>query len=166
MNTIYSRSLSSDLQYIDIQRSGSSSSQFGASGAELCIEITNTPHGLNDFSQNHGFISLGAHKPRPPHYKWVRSRNIPGEAVNRAIHMDSNHVNTCSSVRVAKRTSSATAQWLQSKWPGSKLDFLDCIPDSIADANPKGRPKQHNSENSRKIFSKRKRAIEKATSLG
>jgi len=129
-------------------------------------------HGLNDYQDFHGVLAFGAFKRSPPEYAFLQWLGLSGDQITRATHFESIYqtVARCS-LRDPKATERVdvfvpdmeTAQYLQTKWPGSSVQIHDgWIPEHFQQSSPRGRPKLHSSPKNCKSHSRKKRNIEKA----
>jgi Type III restriction enzyme, res subunit len=116
--------------------------------------LPNIPHGLNDYSNFDRICFLSALNPAPDHYRFLASRGLRNEEVQRAIYCSTVYQSVMrTSIRDPHNENTKTiivpdriaAEYLTELFPGSRIEKLPTkISESIAKPNC-GRPRIHKS---------------------
>ncbi|SHF71392.1 hypothetical protein SAMN02745157_2820 [Kaistia soli DSM 19436] len=129
------------------------------------LRLPNVPHGLNEFQDYNCVVFLSALRLSNPVRSWFEAMGISAIEIDAAIHMEAAYQAIArSSLRSENSVEHvhvylpdlATAEWLQTKFPESTLDFLDWIPERLRHKKKAGRPRIHENDNDRRSHSRRK----------
>jgi len=134
------------------------------------IRLSNKPHGLNTFSEIHNISFVSALNPQPDHFRFLEMQGMSSIAVRRAIYFQNVYQSVLrTSIRNPKDEHPKhiivpdieAAEYLQCKFPGSRLDRLDIgiKPASVVIRRTIGRPRKYTS-NAERLAGRRQKARE------
>ena len=120
--------------------------------------LPNKPHGLNSYADVNNIVVLSALNPAPDHFKFLETLGLTGANVRTATYHAAAYQSAMrTSIREPSNGERKTivvpdrplAEYLQERFPGSRLHRLDA--GIIEDAKPRkpGRPRKHQSNRER-----------------
>jgi hypothetical protein len=121
------------------------------------IRLPNRPHGLNNYSEIHNISFLSALNPTTDHFKFLEMKGLSGNDVRRAIYFQAAYQSIMRTSirnpedRHPKRIivpDRHAAEYLQSKFPGSRIEQLNIGIGAIGTKRI-GRPRKHASNAAR-----------------